>query len=138
MHGLISILVFFLFIIGLPIAVYLLFTRKMGTSQVDFERQKCESPIETRLYDALKNDYLNPITQYPFGKYRIDIAFPNKRLAIECDGKHHLESNQRNHDRRRDKFMRDRGWIVLRYSGKEIYKCLPKIINEINTELFKP
>lgn len=53
----------------------------------DPESLKLESPIERRLYQALKfrGEYIE--TQVPCGKYRIDIALPAYRIAIECDGK---------------------------------------------------
>ena len=46
-----------------------------------------ESPIEIILFNFLCTYGLYGIPQYEIGKYRADIAFPDKKLVIECDGK---------------------------------------------------
>lgn len=51
------------------------------------ELDKCQSPIEKRVLKALWMRDYKPTTQYPIRRYRIDVAFPEYRLAIECDGK---------------------------------------------------
>ncbi|MBF0706785.1 DUF559 domain-containing protein (plasmid) [Alkalihalobacillus hwajinpoensis] len=95
------------------------------------KRVKCESPIERRLYDALVfNDYYVE-TQYTVGKYRIDLAIPPLKLAIECDGKeYHSFPHQKENDRRKDKYLRSEGWKVLRFTGRQINR-------NINAVLFK-
>src|SRR5699024_12220449 len=55
--------------------------------EIDNERNKCESYIEIRLYDAMLFNGYDAKTQVPCGSYRIDLALPKYRLAIECDGK---------------------------------------------------
>lgn len=60
---------------------------KESLGPVDLERHKTESPIERRLYDALKFRGECVKTQVRCGKYRIDIALPAYNIAVECDGK---------------------------------------------------
>lgn len=57
------------------------------TAEIDNERNKCESYIERRLYDAMLFNGYDMKTQIPCGRYRIDLTIPENRLAIECDGK---------------------------------------------------
>ncbi|MFB4472135.1 endonuclease domain-containing protein [Oceanobacillus caeni] len=106
-----------------------------GNGYVD-ESWKCESPIEKRVYYGLLQHGLYPISQYRVGKYRIDLAFPKQLIAIECDGKaYHSTPKQKAHDSRKDKFLRDRGWIVLRFSGNKIHRDLPDVVRRIKENL---
>jgi very-short-patch-repair endonuclease len=93
------------------------------TDLIDRERLKCESPIERRLYDTLRIQGYYVKTQVPCGKYRIDLALPTYKIAIECDGKaYHSTPEQKTHDRRKDAYLRKNGWRVLRFSGRMIYR----------------
>lgn len=97
---------------------------------------KCESPIEVRLYNGLLQHGLYAIPQYRQGKYRIDLAFPNSMLAIECDGKaYHSTPEQKAHDRKKDRYLRSKGWTVLRFTGSRIYRDLPNVVNKIKDSL---
>jgi very-short-patch-repair endonuclease len=106
------------------------------TISVDQERLKCESPIERRLYDALQLRGYYVQTQVPCGKYRIDLALPAYKIAIECDGRsYHSSPEQKAHDRRKNAYLRKNGWKVLRFSGRMIYRDLPKVIARIEKEV---
>ncbi|MGP4077298.1 endonuclease domain-containing protein [Halobacillus sp. K22] len=101
------------------------------------EYEKCESPIERRLYNGLVS-FLYPRTQYPEGKFRIDIAFPGSKIAIECDGKaFHSSASQKAHDRKKDRYLRSKGWKVMRFSGSRIHRSLPSVVKGISEELTK-
>lgn len=71
-----------------------------------------ESPIERVVYNALKTAGLCPVMQYPLDKYWIDFAFPEYKIAIEYDGKQHL--NRQLEDEKRDEDIRSMGWEVYR------------------------
>ncbi|MDQ0257954.1 very-short-patch-repair endonuclease [Evansella vedderi] len=104
----------------------------------DKERYKCQSPIESRLYEALKRNGYPVSTQVREGPYSIDIALRGARIAIECDGKdYHSSPSQKERDRKRDAFLRRRGWKVLRFSGKRIYRDLNGILARIEKEIIK-
>jgi very-short-patch-repair endonuclease len=62
--------------------------------------------------------------------YRIDYAFPNYKIGIECDGEHwHPLNNE--HDKNRDKFFQRMKWIILRFRGCRILNNPAEIKNEI-------
>lgn len=83
---------------------------------------KIESPIEEQLFEALWVRGHQPTTQEQVGRYRIDIAFKKEKIAIECDGKaYHSTKQQLANDRRKDRYLRNEGWRVLRFSGSQIY-----------------
>jgi very-short-patch-repair endonuclease len=70
--------------------------------------------------------------QHPVGKYRLDFAIPDKRVAIELDGhEYHKTKYQRTHDAKRDRWLYGQGWHVLRFTGTEIHQDLDRCIDEI-------
>jgi very-short-patch-repair endonuclease len=104
--------------------------------QITAQRIKCESPIERRLYDTLVFNGYVVSTQVQCGKYRIDIAITSELIAIECDGKDfHSLPSQKAHDRRKNKYLRENGWTVLRFSGKQICNNIPKVISKIDAAI---
>ena len=56
----------------------------------------------------------NLVLEHPVGNYAIDIAFPDDKLAIEIDGKYH-DGDRLVVDEKRDRWLRDNGWLVLRF-----------------------
>ena len=103
---------------------------------IGYYRARTESWIELRLYNALVKRGYKVVTQYPCGPYRIDIALPKYRLAIECDGrKYHSTPEQKRHDRRKDRYLRKHGWSVMRVKGKQINGELPKVIARIERKI---
>ncbi|HWK63471.1 MAG TPA: DUF559 domain-containing protein [Rhizobiaceae bacterium] len=52
------------------------------------------------------------VRQFPICPYFADFLCRTERLAVEIDGGHHEGSS---YDRRRDEFMRQHGFSVLRY-----------------------
>ncbi len=102
----------------------------------DLDRQKCESPIELRFYDALSLNGYYVKSQVPCGKYRIDLALPKYKIAIECDGKaYHSTPEQKAHDRRKNAYLRKNGWKVMRFSGRMIHRDLAKVLEKIKSEI---
>ena len=98
-----------------------------------------ESPIEDYLYKGLIEIGLSTHCQlqYQIGKYRVDFAFPDARLVVECDGKkyHFTESWQMEKDQKRDKYLARKGWRVLHIEGLAIRRhidlCLKKITDNL-------
>lgn len=92
----------------------------------------CESPIESKLYDALTFNGFNVETQVPCGRYRIDLAIPRYRIAIECDGKaYHSSPNQKAHDRRKNTYLKKHGWKILRFSGRAINNNVGIVVRKV-------
>ena len=86
----------------------------------------CASPME-RLFVSAGWDVLRKhglvIAQYPLKKYRLDVAIPEHRIAIEIDGnEYHNSEMQTEKDKARDRAVMLGGWIVIRYPGREVYR----------------
>jgi primosomal protein N' (replication factor Y) len=66
--------------------------------------------------------------QHPIGPYVADFACLSRKLVIEIDGSQHRDSP---YDRVRDMFMRDQGWIVLRFWAWEVVRNIGGVLNGI-------
>lgn len=109
-----------------------------------------ESFIEVYLYEALsvitsqsKETPIRIKPQYVVGGFRLDIAFPDYKLAIECDGQEYHSSNEaRFRDTERDQVLRREGWTTIRFSGSQIHQspieCTQIVLNELMSRGFQP
>ncbi len=52
--------------------------------------------------------------------FKIDLACPARKIAIECDGSSHNGLKAKERDKRKDDFLRSVGWTVLRLWNKDI------------------
>lgn len=56
--------------------------------------------------------------QRPIGPYIVDFVCLEKRVAIEVDGGQHSDVQSR--DRKRDKWLRQQGFVILRFWNHEV------------------
>jgi very-short-patch-repair endonuclease len=69
---------------------------------------------------------------YPFGPYRIDVAFPAARLAIEVDGwAWHVDAARFRNDRRKGNAITRAGWDLLRFTWHDLDGRPAEIVAEI-------
>jgi len=68
--------------------------------------------------DLLDSKNIPYIREYQVGRYCIDFAFVQDKLALEIDGKQHLEEPQRSSDVRKDRYLTANGWRVFRIPWK--------------------
>lgn len=52
--------------------------------------------------------------------YKVDLGFPEVRLAVEIDGKTHLTRKWRFLDKRKEQILALMGWKVIRFWNKEV------------------
>ena len=77
---------------------------------------------EACLWNELKAKKLGGhkfVRQMPIGPYYADFACRASRLIVEIDGNQHADSQ---YDRRRDEFMRNAGYSVLRMWNVDVLK----------------
>lgn len=63
--------------------------------------------------------------------YKVDIADPTRRLAIEIDGATHSRKKWRFLDRRKTEVLNALGWSVLRFSNQRVDSDLEGVLREI-------
>lgn len=82
--------------------------------------------------------------QMPLGKFRIDFGFAQPgtciRVAVELDGHEFHERNkkQAERDKSRDRAMQEEGWVVLRFTGSEVWRnpagCVEQVLRFFRKE----
>ena len=93
------------------------------------------SQTEQKLSNELKKFGLNPKSQFKVKRrdkdysYYIDIAFPDKKIAVEIDGPHHLDRGYE--DERKDEYLKSEGWKVFRYPSDEIFQNTSAYVKKI-------
>src|SRR5690554_2340919 len=55
--------------------------------------------------------------EHPLGPYTLDFVCLDLKLDLEIDGKGHLSEEGKEHDARRDAYLRSLGFEVLRIQG---------------------
>ncbi len=97
-----------------------------------------ESEAEKKLWSLLRNRQLNGKKfrrQHPFGNYILDFYCHECRLAIELDGKHHLEIENKEYDKSRSVFLKEYGITVLRFWNHELMSNETEVIQKISLHL---
>jgi very-short-patch-repair endonuclease len=76
---------------------------------------------ERKLWSSLRNNQLGVKfrRQVPFGVYVLDFYCPKAKLNVELDGSQHYTEAGRQEDAERDRYLRERGVEILRFSNIE-------------------
>ncbi len=88
--------------------------RKTGTTARARDLRQRDNRAEALPWLELKRRKLGGhkfTRQLPIGPYFADFACREERLVVELDGSRHADNS---YDRRRDEFMRSRGYSILR------------------------
>jgi very-short-patch-repair endonuclease len=68
------------------------------------------------------------VRQFPIGKYFADFACREYNLVIELDGSQHADSD---YDEKRNQFMNEQGWSVLRFWNADIFRVRTALLDTI-------
>ncbi len=97
-----------------------------------------ESELERRLIDLLASAGLPaPVLQMrlPWRSHvdgRVDAAYPDHRLIIECDGRRwHTAAESFERDRRRDNLAQLAGWRVLRFTWADVNERPMETVHQV-------
>ncbi|MGV0642363.1 DUF559 domain-containing protein [Mycolicibacterium sp. XJ879] len=75
-------------------------------------------------------------TNYPVGGYKVDVAFPDEKVAIEVDGwAFHSDAEVFVSDRKRQNAISLRGWKVLRFTWFDLTVNPQRVLAEIKHAL---
>jgi len=83
-----------------------------------------------RLWQKLRNRQLGVDfrRQHPAGSFVLDFYCPSLRLVIELDGGQHAEDAHELHDRKRDRWLAERGVTVLRFWNSDIARNISGVL----------
>ena len=79
--------------------------------------RNCATKHERKLWGILSRVRPKFTRQLPIGPYVADFACRQARLIVELDGSQHADSER---DRKRDRFLEQEGWAVLRIWNNEL------------------
>ena len=60
--------------------------------------------------------------EFPIPPYTVDFCCVALKLIVEVDGEHHQTDEGRQHDQRRDRYLAERGYPVVRIPGYEVLR----------------
>jgi hypothetical protein len=64
--------------------------------------------------------------------YKVDIANPKAKIAIEVDGGSHCAMDRQRQDKKKDAALRSLDWFVWRVSNKSVLKNLESVTSTIS------
>jgi|AntRauTorckE6833_2_1112554.scaffolds.fasta_scaffold02465_8 very-short-patch-repair endonuclease len=108
--------------------------RKFNNIQDKKLRQKLRSdatPQEAHIWNYLKNSNLEYKfrRQHGIGPYVVDFVCPKRKIIVEIDGSQHMDAEQ--YDRKRDEYLRAKGYMVLRFWNSEINTAIKAVVQRI-------
>ena len=67
--------------------------------------------------------------QHPIGPYVVDFACVKAKLVVELDGARHGTELRHAHDLRRDTYLKESGWQVIRIAADRVYRNLGEVLD---------
>lgn len=90
---------------------------------------------EKRLWSGLRefrrNYGLHVRKQAPVGPYIVDFVIHEKRLVVEVGGEHHEFPEQRSRDARRDEWLAQQGYQIVRLRSGDLADAFDGCVAEI-------
>jgi very-short-patch-repair endonuclease len=103
---------------------------------VELSDGRADSPMETRIRLALRFHGLPiPQLQHPVGPYQLDLAYPAVRVAVEYNGRDHLDPDRALRDLEREAYLTAAGWIVLRFGAYLVMRRPDLVAARVRTRL---
>lgn len=98
------------------------------------ELRKNQTEPEKILWHYLRNRQLNNMKfrrQEAIGDYIVDFVCYENKLIVELDGAGHLDIKQKNYDEKRDLYLKENGFTVLRIFNNNIYENIKGVLEFI-------
>lgn len=93
---------------------------------IDLADPRAESPLESLVRLALLDDkFPPPQPQYWIGDDRVDLCWPEQRLALEADGRAKYSDSALWEEKKREARLRARGFAVERVIWADVVKTWP-------------
>jgi very-short-patch-repair endonuclease len=107
--------------------------RRLLQAASDGARSEAERLLVQLLREAGITGWL---TNYPVGGYKIDVAFPEFKIALETDGwAFHSDPTAFQHDRKRQNYLALLGWQVLRFTWLDLVEYPGRVIAVIRSAI---
>lgn len=109
------------------------------------------SKLQKDFFEILKKHINNIVLSYKEKYYEIDIAIPERKIAIEVDGNYFhnyenkpieqlsvMQKKNIKNDKCKETYLKNKGWKLIRIWEKEITDDVTKAVNKILEECNKP
>jgi len=91
-----------------------------------------KSQLERRFRKLLIQHQIElPLRNEPLGPWTIDCLWPDRRVAVELDGRQHERPNQADSDDDRDLWLRLHGYIARRYGERQVKGRPDDVIDDL-------
>jgi very-short-patch-repair endonuclease len=109
------------------------FNRTITKTALARRLRRDSTNVEMRLWQKLRNRQLGVDfrRQHPAGPFVLDFYCPALRLAVELDGGQHTDAAHETRDRARDRWLGERGVIVLRFWNTDVTQNLNGVLDVI-------
>ena len=87
------------------------------------QKQYPLNAVEKKMADILEDLKLYYVPQYELGQYRLDFLLntpSGEHYDIEVDGDVHLTAKAIEHDARRDEYVKNRGFKIIRFAARDV------------------
>lgn len=105
------------------------------------ELRKNSTPQERKLWSFLKSSKFYGLKfrrQFPIGEYITDLCCVKAKLIIELDGGQHNTPSVTDYDKKRDEFIKNSGYSVLRIWNNDVDNNLDGVGEKIYAMLTNP
>ncbi|MBU0766410.1 endonuclease domain-containing protein [Patescibacteria group bacterium] len=99
------------------------------------------TPEEIILWEELRNRQCNKMKfrkQVNIGPYIADFLCIQHRLIVEVDGSVHNQKERKEYDHRRDEYLLNLNYRVLRITNDEIHQSLSSVLDRIHEYISSP
>lgn len=93
---------------------------------------------EAIIWNTLRSIKIDGVTfrrQYTIGYYIADFACVSMKLVIEVDGATHTSAAEVTYDKKRDEFMKNDGWEIIRVWNNDVFNNLRGVMQVIETRV---
>jgi very-short-patch-repair endonuclease len=98
--------------------------------------QQANTPIEIRLQEALTQADIRWLSsQRKLHRFVVDLELVDAPIIVEADGALHRLPRGIERDKRRDAALQDAGYVVLHFTGKQIYHEIDACVGAIRDAL---
>lgn len=98
--------------------------------------RKAESIPESHMRLALREHGVPPaLSQYLVKDYRLDLAWPHLKVAVEYDGEEHRSIGRHGRDLDREDELRALGWTIVHATARQIYYAPARLAAQVMREL---
>ena len=109
---------------------------KNGTASTLSQLRSKEKPSypEEWLMKVIKNENIdsNYLREQPFHTFSLDFYWPDKKKVIEIDGRFHkISEYQKDCDKRKDKLLKEEGYLEMRIDWEYCFKHTKETIKQI-------